>query len=134
VVTDVHRSLLASLESSPEATWGEQALLACLRRLRDGGPTDYSIVDVIRAWPIDSGFEVVYLSPWGPVVGLTAQRGELEYFQGIYEEDGASLTAESFGMEVADFYVAEPLGRYTEVLEVDSDGIGWWGSTHAKLS
>jgi hypothetical protein len=130
----MHESLIASLESLPEATWGEQALLACLCRLRDGGPTEHAIIEVHRAWPIENGFKVVYLSPWGPIVGLTAQRDDLEYFQRIYEQDETNLTAESFGMEVADFYVAEPLGRYADVLEIGRDGIGWWGSTHAKLS
>jgi hypothetical protein len=134
VVTELHDALIASLDSLSEATWGEQALLACLRRLRDGGPTEYAIVEMHSAWPIEDGFKIVYLAPWGPVVGLTAQRDELEYFQGIYQGDGADLIADSFGMEVADFYIAEPLGNYAELLETDADGVGWWGSTHTKLS
>jgi hypothetical protein len=133
MVTESHARLIADLEESADLAWGGEALLACLRKLRDGGSTECADVEVRRAWPIDGGFKIVYLTPWGPVVGLTARQGELEYFQGIYEEIAGRLTAVAFGAEVADYYIAEPLGRYADVLEFDDDGLGWWGSTHAKL-
>jgi len=133
MVTESHSRLIAELEESTHLTWGGEALLACLSKLRDGGPTEYAIVDVLRAWPIDDGFKIVYLSPWGPEVGLTARLGELEYFQNFYQAEDDILTADEFGMEVADLYVAEPLGRYGDVLDFDSDGVGWWGSGHARL-
>ena len=134
MVTPEHARLINELEASPDRPWGEAALLACLRKLRDGGPTEYQIVEVRRAAPTEDGFDIVYLSPWGPEVGLTARLGQLQYFGGVYQESyDRDPTPEEFGDEVADFFVAEPLGNYASVLDVDDSGLGWWGSGHSQL-
>ena len=127
-MTAQHRELIEELAAGPRKEWGESALLACLEKLRDGGPTEAALVEVYRAWAIQRGFKIVYLSPWGPTVGLTARAGQLQFFSNIYCDDpDADPTPEQFGMEVADFFVAEPLGRFSDVLEFDTDGLGWWG-------
>jgi len=129
MVTPQHLALIEQLASTPGEAWGRSALLACLRRLQDRGPTEAAIVEVYQAWPLEDGFQIVYLSPWGPRVGLTARRGKLEWFANVYVDDpGSEPTPREFGMEVADYFVAEPLGKYAETLEFDSDGLGWWGS------
>jgi hypothetical protein len=128
VATVRHLALIEQLAANSDARWGKQALLACLEKLRDGGPTEAAIVDVYDAWPLDDGFKIVYLSPWGPKVGLTARRGRLEFFMDVYVEDAeAELTPKQFGDEVADFFVAEPLGNRVDFLDYDADGLGWWG-------
>jgi hypothetical protein len=128
-----HSELLARLKQLPERTWGQQALLVCLRRLRDGGPTEAAIVEVYEAWPLDDGFKIVYLSPWGPIVGLTARREKLQFFSCIYQDDEGDITPEAFGKEIADFFVGEPLGNYVDVLSYDDEDLGWWGADHAVL-
>lgn len=131
MVTAEHAELIRQLSLLKRRNWGQDALLACLRKLRDGGPTEYQIVEVRRARPVEDGFDIVYLSPWGPEVGLAARVGLLKHFIGIYQGSEDSLTAEAFGQEVADFYVAEPLGNYSAVLDFDESGLGWWGAGHA---
>jgi hypothetical protein len=133
-VTPEHALLINELEASTHRTWGEVALLACLVKLRDGGPTEYKIVEVRRATPVEDGFDIVYLSPWGPEVGLTARLGQMQYFGGVYQEAyDRDPTAQEFGQEVADFFVGEPLGHYASVLDFDDSGLGWWGAGHAQL-
>jgi hypothetical protein len=128
VVTEQHAALIEQLDSASPTGWGERALLACLTRLRDGGPTEASIVEVYEAWPVDDGFKIVYLSPWGPRVGLTARLGAMQFFMNIYADSLKSEpTPEEFGKEIADFFVAEPLGGYVDILEYDAEGLGWWG-------
>ncbi|PYY56524.1 hypothetical protein DEJ17_10975 [Curtobacterium sp. MCSS17_011] len=41
-----HAELIAELEASCAEEWGQRALLACLRKLRDGGPTEAASVVV----------------------------------------------------------------------------------------
>jgi len=61
--TSEHSALITQLESAASSTWGERALLTCLRRLRDGGVTEWKQVEVRDAWPFPDGFCVVYKSP-----------------------------------------------------------------------
>jgi hypothetical protein len=82
MVTPEHTRLISELEMRSERSWGEDALLACLKKLRDGGPTEYQIVEVRRALAEDNGFDIVYLSPSGPEVGLSARLGQMQYFGG----------------------------------------------------
>lgn len=122
-VTPVHSAAIDELRALPELSWGQTALLSCLERLRSGGPTSADEVTVVGAWAFDDGFRVVYGSPWGPPVGLrvvaTGQR-----YSGAYADHP---TAEEFGMDIADFSIAEPLGRFADRLVFDAGGVGWWG-------
>ena len=131
MVTPEHAALIAELEAKANASWGAQALLACLQKLRDGGPTEASIVEVCKAAPLVDGFTIDYLSPWGPRVGLVARRGQLRDFAGVYQADADTLTPAEFGDEIADFFVGEPLGTYSDRLKYDEAGLGWWGDDSA---
>jgi hypothetical protein len=131
--TPEHSALIAQLESAAQSTWGERALLACLRRLRDGGVTESELVEVRDAWAFPTGFCVVYKSPWGPEVGVrvsTQSTGGYPpfYFQDVYAEDpNNGPTADEAGITFADLAIAEPLGSIADKLVYDSDGLGWWG-------
>ncbi|MDR6907786.1 hypothetical protein J2X63_003494 [Agromyces sp. 3263] len=131
--TPEHAAVIAQLESAAQSTWGEQALLACLRRLRDGGPTEAHDVEVRDAWASPTGFCVVYKSPHGPEVGVRVTAESITghppfYFPDVYTEDvERGPTAEEAGITFADFAIAEPLGRIVEKLVYDAAGLGWWG-------
>jgi hypothetical protein len=134
MVTPEHAQLISDLEDLAERSWGDNALLACLLKLRDGGPTEYIIVEVRRATAVADGFDIVYLSPWGPEVGLSARLDQMQFFGGVYQEScDRDPTAAEFGQEIADFFVAEPLGTYAYPLDIDDTGLGWWGAGHAQL-
>src|SRR5947209_3139092 len=67
--------LIRELEAAASTEWGPRALLACLKRLRDGGPTEAEDVIVYDAWATDDAFRVVYEPPGGPVrVGIIRER------------------------------------------------------------
>jgi hypothetical protein len=119
-----HAELIAELEAAASTEWGPRALLACLKRLRDGGPAEAHRVFVHEAWARDDAFQVVYDSPEGLHVGLIRERGTT--IDRLDPAD-AEISPEEFGQEVADFNIGEPLGAYAEILDVDSQGLGWWG-------
>jgi hypothetical protein len=121
-----HAELIAELESARSDDWGSRALLACLRKLRDGGPTEAASVIVEDAWATSNEFRVIYSSTGGPRVGIIRnQETTIDRFD-VYAT-GDVATPEEFGQEVADFNIGEPLGAYVNVLDVDADGLGWWG-------
>ena len=131
--TPEHSALIAELGSAAQTTWGERALLACLRRLRDGGVTESDLVEIRDAWAFPEGFCVVYKSPWGPDVGVrvttrsTGGRSPF-HFQEVFTEDlEQGPTAEEAGVTFADLAIAEPLGSIADELVYDADGLGWWG-------
>lgn len=72
---------------------------------------------------MDDGFCLVYRSPWGPTVGLRVV-ADGDQFEAAYTDEP---TAGDFGVDIADFSVAEPLGSRADDLAFDSDGLGWWG-------
>lgn len=121
-----HQRLIDGLES--QSSWGDLALLACLTRLRDGGPTEWREVTVLDAWSVADGFCVVY-EMYGDRLGVRAHRatagGPPFWFdRGVF---GKHPTPEAFGQEIADYAVAEPLGSVGDNLVMDRDGVGWWG-------
>lgn len=121
-----HAELIAALEADGSEQWGPRALLACLRKLRDGGPTEAASVVVRDAWASSDGFRVVYDSPGGTRVGIIRDRWTTIDRLDVYAT-GDVATAEEFGEEVADFNIGEPLGAYADILDMDADGLGWWG-------
>jgi hypothetical protein len=131
--TPQHAALIARLESADQSTWGERALLACLRRLRDGGPTEADSVEVRDAWAFPASFCVVYKSPWGPEVGVQVNTDSTLsqppfYFPDVYAGDlDSGPTADEAGITFADFTIAEPLGSIVDELVYDAAGLGWWG-------
>lgn len=130
-----HDALIADLEAVVSPTWSERALLACLRKLREGGPTEWRSITVHDGWPLldADGFCVVYSWPDGDLIGLRetrdGSRSAPVYADGVYAEptSGGKASAEEFGWEAADFAVAEPLGTVADHLVRDRNGVGWWG-------
>lgn len=125
------RELIETLSAQHSRSWAATASLACLERLRDGGPTEWRLVTVHDAWPDDEigGFCVEYTSPWGPRVGLQVSRlakgGAPFYLLDSYDGPEAEQDARAFGVEIADFSIAEP--GIPEALVKDASGLGWWG-------
>ncbi|MGG7308354.1 hypothetical protein ACQXVK_14305 [Curtobacterium sp. AB451] len=127
MTSERHAELIAGLESAASDEWGPRALLACLRKLRDGGPTEGRSVVVHDAWATEDGFRVVYDAPFGgPRVGVIRDRGTSVDWLDVYTT-GDEPTPEEFGWEVADHNIGEPLGRHIDDLDLDADGLGWWG-------
>lgn len=127
VTSERHAELIAGLESAASDEWGPRALLACLRKLRDGGPTEGRSVVVHDAWATEDGFRVVYDAPFGgPRVGVIRDRGTSVDWLDVYTT-GDEPTPEEFGWEVADHNIGEPLGRHIDDLDLDAEGLGWWG-------
>ena len=125
------REMIETLSSQSPRSWAEDALLACLERLRDGGPTEWRLVTVHDAWASEQigGFCIEYTSPWGPRVGLQASRfapgGAPFYLTDSYDGPEQLAEARAFGEEIADFSIAEP-GIGGELV-ADENGLGWWG-------
>ena len=113
-----HEELIARLEAQPGSTWLDEALLSCLRRLRDGGLTEWQSITVVDAWTDADALSVVYR--WD---GLHETIG---YRMGR-RAPSAEMTAAEYGIEIADFQIAEPLGTVYGSLRFDANGIGWWG-------
>lgn len=88
-----------------------------------GGPTEAAEVKVHDGWAFDDGFCLMYDSPWGPTVGVRVKASGNQFAE-AYTSDP---TAQDFGVDIADFTVAEPLGSYAYNLAFDSTGLGWWG-------
>ncbi|MBB1198440.1 hypothetical protein [Curtobacterium flaccumfaciens] len=99
-----------------------------MQKLRDGGPTEAEHIVVHDAWSTTESFRVVYDTPGGRRVGIVRDRRTTIDRLDVYAT-GDEPTPEEFGREVADFNIGEPLGRYADVLELDADGVGWWGHT-----
>jgi hypothetical protein len=113
-----HEELIARLDAQRGATWLDEALGSCLRRLRDGGPTEWRSITVVDAWTDGDAISVVYRwntmhETFGCRVGRHAPSDE--------------MTAAEYGIEIADFHIAEPLGTVYDSLRFDANGIGWWG-------
>ena len=126
-----HERLIERHQSAAPVTWSSRALASCLQRLMDGGPTEWAEVTVHDAWvlPDAEGFCMVYTSPWGPRVGYRVSRyGEGGLLSGMSPaQEAKEAPPEYFGIEIADFAIAEPLGSIGQQLVYDSRGLGWWG-------
>ncbi|WP_354570507.1 hypothetical protein [Glaciihabitans sp. UYNi722] len=122
-VTPEHLSLIDQLHRNPNQSWGESALLSCLDRLQAGGPTEAEEVKVHDGWAFDDGFCLIYKSPWGPTVGVRVEASGRQFIGAHADEP----TAAEFGIDIADFTVAEPLGSSSYRLACDTTGLGWWG-------
>jgi hypothetical protein len=129
-ITAEHEALLEDLGAIPAPSWGQTALLACLRRLHEGGPTSPEEVRVVDGWAFPDGFCLIYEAPWGPMVGLRVTATGKQFLGGYVD----SPTAEDFGTDIADFTVAEPLGTRIFFLVEDETGLGWFGDRPFPLS
>ncbi|MFF9565447.1 hypothetical protein ACF1AJ_19010 [Leifsonia sp. NPDC014704] len=118
--TTAHSAAIDELRTLHNRSWGQTALLSCLERLRSGGPTSAEEVTVVDAWAFDDGFCVIYGSPWGPTAGLRVTATGEQYSGACTDHP----SAEEFGMDIADFSIAEPLGRFADRLVLDAGGVG----------
>ncbi|MFB2597460.1 hypothetical protein ACEXQE_06695 [Herbiconiux sp. P17] len=123
IITIEHAHLMEELSAHGHRSWGEKALLGCLCRLESGGPTEAAEVKVHEGWAADDEFCLIYTSPWGPTVGVRVHR-DGDQFQSAYTDEPSP---DEFGVDFADFTIAEPLGTRADHLVLDSDGLGWWG-------
>lgn len=119
-----HERLIADLETLG-GDWRSEALLGCLQRLRDGGPTEWRDVVILDAWPITDGFCVVY-EMYGDRLGARATRATGEgppffFSRGVH---GADPSPRAFGVEIADCAIAEPLGSRGDSLVTDEASVG----------
>ena len=80
----------------------------------------------MRAWCETDEFRVIYSWTGGRRVGIIRNRETTIDRMDVYAT-GDIATPEEFGQEVADFNIGEPLGAYGDILDVDADGLGWWG-------
>lgn len=101
---------IAELESGHSDDWGPRALLACLRKLCGGGPTEAERVVVEDAWATNDEFRVIYSWTGGRRVGIIRNRETTIDRMDVYAT-GDIATPEEFGQEVADFNIGEPWGR-----------------------
>jgi hypothetical protein len=122
-----HQQLMADLEASADG-WGAEALLRCLQALSGGGPTQWRDVEVLDAWPISDGFCVVY-EMYGARLGVRATRATGDGPPFFFSRDtyGGDPSPAEFGVEIADFGIAEPLGDRVHSLVRDDAGVSWWG-------
>lgn len=81
---------------------------------------------VENAWATSDEFRVVYSFVGGRRIGIIRNRETTIDRTDVYAT-GDVATPEEFGQEVADFNIGEPLGAYVKILDVDADGLGWWG-------
>ncbi len=123
IITIEHAQLMKELSAHGDRNWGEDTLLGCLRRLESGGPTEAAQVKVHDGWAEDDEFCLIYDAPSGPTVGVRVHRDGGQ-FQSAYIDEPSP---DEFGIDIADFTVAEPLGTKANHLVLDSDGLGWWG-------
>lgn len=129
--SEQHVALVRDLYAESRPTWSHRALLACLERLMEGGPTDGHLISVFDAWsiPARDGFCVIYSHPCGEKVGVCVLKTSSDDYPLFLNADGSldMNNAREFGVEVADYVIAEPLGSIADTLIYDNWGIGWWG-------
>jgi hypothetical protein len=109
-----------------EAGWADAAMEACLRELPQAMTLSPEQVTVVTAWATpEDGFCVVYRHPRhaGRTLGYRAR------FMPCSEVEDP----ESFGFEVANFGVSEPLGSVEARLRRDVRGIDWHGQLDDEL-
>ena len=129
---DVKAQQIELLAGKESRSWAEDALLACLARLVDGGPTHAELVRIVDAWvgPGDE-FSVVYVPPWGDSeIGLRRSRQSETAMIYSVESDVDLITPAEFGQNVADFDLGVPFGADLNSLWADSRGTRWYGDSH----
>ena len=126
MVSQKHLELIAELERSIELSWAHRVLYRTLLKLRDGGPTQYENVVIHDSWtgPGDR-VNFLYQPPWiDETIGLSLGP-DSPWVVDPYAPQGDGI--DQYAWSIADFNIAEPLGRTYERLERDANGTGWWG-------
>ncbi|KXO89634.1 hypothetical protein AXK56_05510 [Tsukamurella pulmonis] len=103
-------------------TAAEQALLGCLRALRDGRITEEWCVGVIDAGTRGELFYLVYRWRDHPItLGFAAEAT----LSPLY---GSSDDPVTVGRDSAAFCIGEPLGSVADHLSPDGNDVHWWGT------
>jgi hypothetical protein len=106
------------------AEWSYAALFACVTHLQTS-LTEGRSVEVLAAWVDDGGaLCVVYQYPY--YMGVLGLRRAVD--TDMYGEPVSD--PESFGRDVADFDIGEPLGSTADWVRPDHQGVSWWGDQH----
>jgi hypothetical protein len=126
-------------------TWSSSALRSCLDHLGTSRVTEAQLVAVERSWTDGpDAFCVVYRPPYDGQrrVGLRRSRSDCaeassyrlgDFVSGRDLGDPLDPDPVAFGRDVADFDLGEPMGAVVNILRIDSDGIGWWGTLDEQL-
>jgi hypothetical protein len=121
-------------------SWSALALRSCLEHLAVSTVTEGRLVSVEWSWTDGpDAFCVVYRPPFDSQRRVGLRRYRLDAIEsGKYElgdmvpsyDVGSPLDPDPvwFGRAVADFDIGEPMGNLINVLRVDDEGVGWWGS------
>jgi hypothetical protein len=119
--------------ASPE--WGDRVLRALTERFASATPLlEGARLISATAERDDDGSPIlraIYTHPFTP--GTFGVRRRLD------EPPAAGLPQVGLTVEVwladwiANFDIAEPIGRYSLVLVTDDDGVGWWGYGYPEL-
>jgi hypothetical protein len=112
------------MEPAGSAEWSHAALFACVTHLQTS-LTEGRSVEVLAAWVDDGGaLCVVYQYPY--YMGVLGLRRAVD--TDMYGEPVSD--PESFGRDVADFDIGEPLGSTADWVRPDHQGVSWWGDQH----
>jgi hypothetical protein len=118
---DTHGVELGSVE------WAQAALFACVTHL-PATCTEGRSIEVLAAW-VEGGdaFSVVYQCRYHDgVLGLRRTIDTDMYGEPVSDP-------ESFGRDIADFDIGEPMGTIADRLRPDDHGVSWWGATGNEL-
>jgi hypothetical protein len=103
--------------------WAYAALLACVTHLPTSA-TEGRSVEVLAAW-VDDGCALCLVYQYPYYEGVLGLRSGID--TDMYGEPASD--PESFGRDVADFDIGEPLGTTADWLRADHHGVSWWGET-----
>ena len=84
-------------------------------------------VEVLAAWIDGDALCFVYQAPYyDGVLGLRHNTETDQYDEGPPDPS-------TFGQDIADFAIGEPLGTVADRLRRDTDGVHWWGDLSSEL-
>jgi hypothetical protein len=109
------------------AEWAHAALFACVTHLPTSC-TEGRSVEVLAAW-VEGSDALCHVYQYPYYTGVLGLRRALD--TDMYGEPLSD--PESYGRDVADFDIGEPLGTVVDRLRLDDHGVSWWGSTDKEL-
>jgi hypothetical protein len=116
-----------------EDEWAKQVLVALRAYFEDGRPLLTSTRLVEARLTSDSDGT--------PVLNAISDRPDNERRIGLRRRlirytvpDQPGWDAEALAEDIARYEISEPLGRYSEILVDDGNGVWWWGDGYPELS
>jgi hypothetical protein len=105
--------------------WAQAALFACVTHLPSSA-TEGASVEVLAAW-VEGGGALCLVYQYPYYMGVLGLRRAID--TDMYGEPVSD--PESFGRDVADFQIGEPLGTAADWLRPDDHGVHWLGIADA---